>query len=79
MKSGEGAIYTPPRSGLPFLVVSFTASGVLATPATTRLEARVIASRQRTARGTRAPSSPDARATEAHGEPRPGSPLTPPV
>ena len=70
MKSGHGAIYPPPRNGLPFLVVSFTASGVLATAATTRLEARVIASRQRSARGTNAPPSPEAGIAEAHGEPR---------
>jgi hypothetical protein len=69
MKSGQGAIYTPPRSGLPFLVVSFTASGVLATPATTRLEARVIASKQHTARGTRAASSPEAAERAKHAKP----------
>lgn len=68
MKSGEGAIYSPPRSGLPFLVVSFTASGVLATPATTRLEARVIASRQRARQGSSAVLSPEADQKAIHGE-----------
>lgn len=67
MKTTEGAIYSPPRNGLPFLVVSFTTRGVLATPATTRLEARVIASRQRAAHGSGAvpeapaPAEPPAR------------------
>jgi hypothetical protein len=53
MKPEEGAIYPPPRKGLPFLVVRFTADGVQATSAPTRVEARMIASRQHRAQVSR--------------------------
>jgi hypothetical protein len=41
----EAAIYEPPKSGLPFLVVTFTKDGMSAQKAETRAEARVLLTR----------------------------------
>lgn len=42
MDDGEGAIYVPPKDGLPFLVVTFADGDVQAQPTNSRSEARVI-------------------------------------
>ncbi len=50
MDESQGAIYVPPKDGLPFLVVTFTKDGMSAQPAQTRSEARVLLSRDRARR-----------------------------
>jgi hypothetical protein len=53
MDQAEGAIYPPPKDGLPFLVVTF-ANGDIRTQATaSRSEARMLLARQRTRNGRR--------------------------
>ncbi len=48
MDQAEGAIYPPPKEGLPFLVVTF-ANGNIRTQATaSRSEARMLLARERT-------------------------------
>jgi hypothetical protein len=42
MEDSKGAIYTPPKGGLPFLVVTFEGGAFKAKPAKTRAEARVL-------------------------------------
>lgn len=43
----KGAIYAPPpKSGLPFLVVTFEDGGLKANPARTRAEARALLARR---------------------------------
>jgi hypothetical protein len=42
MEDPKGAIYAPPKGGLPFLVVTFEDGAFTAKPAKTRAEARVI-------------------------------------
>lgn len=46
MSDGEGAIYSPPRDGLPYLVVTYTDGDWKAQPTSTRSEARVILARR---------------------------------
>ena len=43
MDESEGAIYVPPKDGLPFLVVTFADGDMQAQPTSTRSEARVAA------------------------------------
>ncbi len=50
MDDFHGTIYTPPRDGLPFLVVTFTKDGISTQQAQTRSEARVLLSRDRARR-----------------------------
>ena len=50
MDESQGAIYAPPKDGLPFLVVTFTKDGMSAQPVKTRSEARVLLSRNRARR-----------------------------
>ena len=50
MDEAEGAIYAPPKAGLPFLVVTFDGSGMSARPTATRSEARMLLSRSRRAK-----------------------------
>ena len=51
MSDSDGAIYPPPKEGLPFLVVTFADGAVKTQAAATRAEARVLlASRIRRAR-----------------------------
>jgi len=50
MDEHHGAIYVPPANGLPYLVVTVTSDGVVARPAQTRAEARILLSRERLAR-----------------------------
>ncbi len=38
----KGAIYAPPKSGLPFLVVTFSGGDMQTQPTKTRSEARVL-------------------------------------
>ncbi len=42
MEDTKGAIYTPPKGGLPFLVVTFEDGALKAKAANTRAEARVL-------------------------------------
>ena len=42
MDDTKGAIYTPPKSGLPFLVVTFSGGDMQTQPTKTRSEARVL-------------------------------------
>ena len=49
MDESEGAIYLPPKDGLPFLVVTFADGSIKAQPTSTRSEARVLLA-QRTRR-----------------------------
>ena len=42
MDDPKGAIYTPPKSGMPFLVVTFSGGDMQAQPTKTRSEARVL-------------------------------------
>ena len=42
MEDSKGAIYTPPKGGLPFLVVTFEDGALKAKAAKTRAEARVL-------------------------------------
>jgi len=46
MDESEGAIYIPPKNGLPFLVVTFANGDMHAQPTTTRSEARVLLARR---------------------------------
>lgn len=50
MDNFQGAIYPPPKDGLPFLVVTFTKDGITTQQAQTRSEARVMLSRDRARR-----------------------------
>ena len=50
MDQSEGAIYAPPKPGLPFLVVTFAEGGMSARPTSTRSEARILLSRERSKR-----------------------------
>ena len=50
MDESEGAIYVPPKAGLPFLVVTFAEGAMSARPTSTRSEARILLSRERTRR-----------------------------
>jgi hypothetical protein len=45
MDEHDAAIYEPPKSGLPFLVVTFTRDGMSTQKAATRAEARVLLTR----------------------------------
>lgn len=45
MQDTKGAIYTPPKGGLPFLVVTFEDGDFKAKLANTRAEARVLLAR----------------------------------
>jgi hypothetical protein len=63
---GEVAIYEPPRDGLPYLVVTFAAGSPNVTTATSREQARVIASEKAVQRGG-----------ERRGEPSRGKVLPP--
>jgi hypothetical protein len=58
MDDSEGAIYIPPKNGLPYLVVTFVDGSLKAQPTTTRSEARVLLA-QRTRR-----TKPTARAAD---------------
>jgi len=42
----NGAIYAPPKSGLPFLVVTFADGGMKTEAATSRAEARALLARR---------------------------------
>ena len=46
MDDSEGAIYVPPKDGLPFLVVTFANGDMQAQPTNSRSEARVILARR---------------------------------
>ena len=46
MSDAEGAIYSPPKEGLPYLVVTFTDGDWKAQPTSTRSEARVLLARR---------------------------------
>ena len=46
MDDSEGAIYVPPKDGLPYLVVTYAEGGWKAQPTTTRSEARVLLARR---------------------------------
>ena len=46
MPESVHTIYPPPRSGLPYLVVTFSGEKVLAVPARTSTEARSLAARE---------------------------------
>lgn len=50
MDDFQGTIYTPPKDGLPFLVVTFTKDGMTTQQAQTRSEARMLLSRDRARR-----------------------------
>lgn len=51
MDEAEGAIYAPPKAGLPFLVVTFGEGGNMsAQPTATRSEARMLLTRERSKR-----------------------------
>lgn len=56
MDDSEGAIYVPPKDGLPYLVVTFADGSFRAQPTSTRSEARVLLA-QRTRRA-RVPARP---------------------
>ena len=43
----ESAIYSPPKKGLPFLLVTVAPDGVSATPVNSRVEARAILAARR--------------------------------
>jgi hypothetical protein len=60
MDNSEGAIYVPPKDGLPYLVVTYAEGGWNAQPTSTRSEARVLlASRtRRTKLAAHAPADP---------------------
>jgi hypothetical protein len=47
MNEDNGAIYAPPKDGLPYLVVTVTGEGVSARPVSSRVEARALLSRVR--------------------------------
>jgi hypothetical protein len=46
MDDSEGAIYVPPKDGLPYLVVTYAEGGWKAQPTSTRSEARVLLARR---------------------------------
>jgi hypothetical protein len=46
MSEPVNAIYHPPRPGLPYLVVTFSAGELFTVPAQTQTEARFLASRR---------------------------------
>jgi hypothetical protein len=46
MNDATGAIYVPPKSGLPFLVVTFDGSGIHTQMAASRSEARALLAKQ---------------------------------
>ncbi|HVY18526.1 MAG TPA: hypothetical protein VHA70_00420 [Bauldia sp.] len=46
MNDATGAIYVPPKSGLPFLVVTFEGGGIRTQTATSRSEARALLAKQ---------------------------------
>jgi hypothetical protein len=46
MSDAEGAIYVPPKDGLPFLVVTFADGDIRTETASTRSEARVLLARR---------------------------------
>jgi hypothetical protein len=50
MEESKGAIYAPPKAGLPFLVVTFAGEAMSAKPTATRSEARILLTRERTRR-----------------------------
>jgi hypothetical protein len=50
MEESKGAIYAPPKAGLPFLVVTFAGEAMSAKPTATRSEARMLLTRERTRR-----------------------------
>ena len=50
MEESKGAIYAPPKDGLPFLVVTFAGEAMSAKPTATRSEARILLTRERTKR-----------------------------
>jgi hypothetical protein len=50
MERSEGAIYPPPKDGLPFLVVTFSNGTMHTQPAGSRSEARMLLARERTQR-----------------------------
>lgn len=50
MERSEGAIYPPPKDGLPFLVVTFADGNMQTQTAVSRSEARILLSRERTRR-----------------------------
>ena len=54
----KGAIYVPPKDGLPFLVVTFANGDMQTQPTATRSEARVVLAR-RTRRAKVPPRSAD--------------------
>lgn len=47
MEQSEGAIYPPPKNGLPFLVVTFSNGNMKTQSAVSRSEARILLSRER--------------------------------
>lgn len=47
MDDSEGAIYIPPKDGLPYLVVTYVDGEWRAQPTTTRSEARVLLAKRR--------------------------------
>lgn len=46
MSETEGAIYSPPKEGLPYLVVTYSDGAWTAQPTGTRAEARVLLARR---------------------------------
>jgi hypothetical protein len=46
MDDSEGAIYVPPKDGLPYLVVTYAEGSWKAQPTSTRSEARVLLARR---------------------------------
>jgi hypothetical protein len=57
MSEAQGAIYAPPKDGLPYLVVTYADGGWKAQPTLTRSEARVLlAKRTRHAKAAAPPS-----------------------
>jgi hypothetical protein len=61
MDRSEGAIYVPPKDGLPFLVVTFDGSEIKTEKTTTRSEARALLSRR--TRDAKPGPAPEAAAT----------------
>lgn len=59
MDDTEGAIYTPPKNGLPFLVVTFSDGDMQTQTTKTRSEARVLLAKR--TRRIRAPELKQAR------------------
>jgi hypothetical protein len=52
MAQAETVIYEPPHPGLPYLVVTFTPTGVTAIPVKSNTDARVMISQRRERRHT---------------------------